>query len=324
MNQKVLFIRTTERCNANCFMCNYAGSKVGHTLSIEEMTKLIDKLKKYNYKLIRFTGGEPLLNNYLKDFIKMLKKEKYKTSVITNGFLLPNRIDELARAGLDQIIISIDGADSELNDKLRGVKGIFDRAIEGIKIIKEKYPKIHVRVNTVVSNLNINSLCQMNDLFISLGVDEWALTPLKEDYNCYEGNEEEYIKKYKEFINYVETHKTPKLIGYSKYWGGRTEKEIKDLFYNNVHFIPNKPCELVNLVSFYIPSKKLLLPCNSLGHRIHEVSDFVDLEEDMFEKCAKMAKWLRKCGQKKCSGCSPINVYLTDFPKTIDEDMWGF
>ena len=76
MNQKILFIRVTENCNANCFMCNFAGNKNGHIMSICEMSELIKELEKYDFKLIKFTGGEPLTNPYLKDFIKMLKNKK--------------------------------------------------------------------------------------------------------------------------------------------------------------------------------------------------------------------------------------------------------
>lgn len=324
MNQKILFIRVTENCNAKCFMCNFAGNKNGHMMSISEMFELVKKLEKYNFKLIKFTGGEPLTNPYLKDFIKMLKNKNYYTSIITNGFLLPKKIDELANAGLDQIIVSIDGVDKSSNDVLRGTDGIFDSAIKGIRICKEKYPNIHVRVNTVVSDKNIELLCQLNEMLLLENVDEWSLTPLKEDYNCYSGNEEKYIDIYKKFTEYVENHPTPKLLGYSKYWGGRNKKEIEDLFYRNIHYLPNNQCELVNRVAFYIPSKKLLLPCNSLGHRLYEVNQFLDSEMNMFDKCQMMADWLKKCGQKNCKGCSPINAFLAENPSIIDDDIWSF
>ncbi len=324
MEDKILFIRTTEKCNAKCFMCNYSGSNTGYSLSVEDMSKLIEDIKKSNFKLIRFTGGEPLLNNNLKDFIKMLKSENFKTSIITNGFLLPKKIDELVSSGLDQLIVSIDGMNSKLNDQLRGVPGIFNNAIEGIKICKSKYRNLIIRINTVVSDKNIDTLCDMNDFLLSLGIDEWSLTPLKENYNCYKGNEEKYITKYREFIKYVENHKTPRLLGYSKYWGGRTEKEIHDLFFKNIHYTPNTMCELVKHVAFYIPSKKLLLPCNSLAHRLEEVETFIGNEMDMFDKCDRMANWLQKCGQKNCKGCSPINVYLAENPDILKNDIWGF
>ncbi len=324
MKQKVLFIRTTEKCNAKCFMCNFAGSTKGHTLTIEEMKTLIKKIKGKNFRLIRFTGGEPLLNINLPEMISMLKKEGYLTSVITNGLLLPKKIDLLAKAGLDQIIVSIDGSDENLNDNLRGVKGIFKNSIEGIKKCKNNYPEIHVRVNTVVSNLNIDKLSLLNEMLVSLGVDEWAITPLKEDYNCYEDNVEYYINEYKKFLDYVDKNKIPRLLGFSKYWGGRTEEEINDLFYKNIHYKPNTICGLVDRVGFYIPSKELLLPCNSLGHRINEVDKFLDSKDDMFERANKMSKWLQKCGQKKCKGCSPINVFLAENPNIIDDDIWSF
>lgn len=323
-NPKVLFLRITENCNAGCFMCDFAKNDDGHMLSKNEYDKLLSEIKGSSYKMIRMTGGEPLINPNISYFIEQAKKNGYLTSIITNGLLLNKKIDSLAQAGLDQITISIDGNTSELNDSSRGVNGIFDLSIKAIKKCKEKYPHIILRVNTVVSNRNINSLIEMNELFLSLNVDQWEIIPIKDDYNCYADDPDKYIKLYKEFTKYTLENNTPNLLGYSRYWGGRDEKEIIDLFYNNKHYVPKVGCNLVNNVSFYIPSDDLLLPCNCIPHRLNEVSEFVEGEIDKFSKASNMAKWLNKSGYKQCTGCSPINTYLAENPQCIDENIWSF
>ena len=105
---EIMFIRVSENCNANCFMCDFGFNNNEKEISIDEFEKILSIAIKSNYKLIRFTGGEPLLHKKLCYFIKRCDENGVKTSVITNGLLLNNRYKELIDAGLNQVIISLD------------------------------------------------------------------------------------------------------------------------------------------------------------------------------------------------------------------------
>jgi MoaA/NifB/PqqE/SkfB family radical SAM enzyme len=60
------------------------------------------------------------------------------TRLSTNGYLLTRACAaELKRAGLNQCGISIDDADPSVHDRLRGLPGAFERAIEGFRYLRE-------------------------------------------------------------------------------------------------------------------------------------------------------------------------------------------
>lgn len=59
-------------------------------------------------ELVRFTGGEPLLCDQLPQYIRMCHELGIKTSVITNGLLLEDKLSSLVDNGLNQIIITTD------------------------------------------------------------------------------------------------------------------------------------------------------------------------------------------------------------------------
>lgn len=84
-----MYIRVSENCNSHCFMCHFAGTSNALNIGDEQYDKLLNHMKKKNYKMIRFTGGEPLLHKNIIWFIKKAKEIGVKASIITNGYLLP-------------------------------------------------------------------------------------------------------------------------------------------------------------------------------------------------------------------------------------------
>ena len=80
--------------------------------------------------------GEPLLNKYLEDIIRIIKKSKVadNLAVITNGTLLNEHVGQrLVEAGLDEVRISVNGLTSEdyKNNTNRNVD--FEKLVQGIK-----------------------------------------------------------------------------------------------------------------------------------------------------------------------------------------------
>jgi len=71
----VLFIRVTENCNAGCFMCGFGKSKKQLYMSVETMREVAAQAKKTGIKVVRFTGGEPLLHQELTTFMKIIKEQ---------------------------------------------------------------------------------------------------------------------------------------------------------------------------------------------------------------------------------------------------------
>ena len=305
---KIMFIRVIENCNANCFMCNYARETNGKELTELEFNNLIKEMKKSEYQLIKFTGGEPLLHKGLKNFIKISKINGYKTSIITNGYLLKNKYKDLIDSGLDHITISLD-----------------NKIINSIKEIKKYKSNVKIRINTVGSYLNIFDLIDIYKLLSELYIDQWVITPLKSTINYWNINMiDKYYEAYLEFKKYVSEKNEIQLLGYTRDWAGRNKEEFINLIKNNKLYRPNGKCYLVDKLRFYIPSKGILIPCNSAAHRLDEIQTSIDSKNGLEENAKIMAEWLKEFGSKKCTGCGPINVWLAENPELLDDDVFSF
>src|SRR5712691_7638523 len=103
----------TRRCNIDCGYCNEY-DKVSPPVPTDTMRRRIDKLASLGTSVVAFSGGEPMLHPDLDDLIRHIRARGMLAGLITNGyFLVPKRINELNRAGLDFLQISIDNVEPD-------------------------------------------------------------------------------------------------------------------------------------------------------------------------------------------------------------------
>jgi len=84
----------------------------------------------------------------------------------------------LRDAGLTTASISIDGADAQSHDSLRGVGGAYHDALNGAKALKEV--GITFQINTTLTNANVTSLPRIYATVLESGASAWhvfALVP---------------------------------------------------------------------------------------------------------------------------------------------------
>lgn len=81
---------------------------------------------------IAFMGlGEPLLHPRFPDMVRAAKERGLRTEVTTNALLLDDTMAAaLLEAGLDQLVVSIDGASAEAFGRVRGVS--LSRVVENV------------------------------------------------------------------------------------------------------------------------------------------------------------------------------------------------
>ena len=311
----IMYVRVTDKCNSGCFMCRYARGKGSFQIDMLKYDKLLDSIRKTgSFKMIRFTGGEPLLVTNLPLMIKKAKEQGLLTSIITNGYLMPNNYKELIDCGLDQIIFSLDGSSAEVHDKLRNFPNSFNNIISSIKLVKEYNKDLKIRVNTVASKYNIADLCSLYDLLAKNNIDSWSIIPIRTSTDGWnDGFEEKYIKYYKDFIKYVKGNKSSlKFLGYSLEWAGRNDEEIHNMFYNNKFYGPMGKCKAVNIIRFYVPDRDAIIPCNCASHRIEQIDVNIEKIKYLDERTEIMRCWLSENGPTKCKACEPLNAYISD------------
>ncbi len=91
-------------------------------------------------------GGEALLREDLERLCRASREAGMITTVITNGYRLPERAEELSRE-IDCIIGSLDYPEPGRHDAFRGMPGLFDRALDGIRALRRTIPYPKVIVN---------------------------------------------------------------------------------------------------------------------------------------------------------------------------------
>ncbi len=130
-------------------------------LSLAIFKKVVDEISFFQPQVC-IVATEPLLYSQIISATEYVKEKGLKLSITTNGFLLNKYAEYLFKAGLDDLWISLDG-NRGLNDFIRGIKGSFDRAIQGIRLIndlkermKSQKPKIYI--NFTISDLNCDHL----------------------------------------------------------------------------------------------------------------------------------------------------------------------
>jgi len=155
---KYLFLSTWHECNANCTHCyEKFSNKKKSQLSTQEVKTIIDQFYKLNGILIYFCSGEFLMRTDALELIEYSRKKNILVCVVTNGLLLTEEyIKKLKNTDLNRLVVSIDSASSETHDKNRGVKGIFDKATQGLK--KASEIGIKTQIWTYISKSNYSEL----------------------------------------------------------------------------------------------------------------------------------------------------------------------
>jgi len=162
--------------------CRHCGSDCRTEENIPDMPaadflKVTDEVRKHynpNKLMIVITGGEPLIRHDLEYVGYELYKQGYPWGMVTNGFALTQkRFDNLLKAGLRSITVSLDGLEQSHN-WLRQRNTSFAKAIEAIKMISLT-PDIVSDVVTCVNAHNFEELPQIKTLLQSLGVKLWRI-----------------------------------------------------------------------------------------------------------------------------------------------------
>lgn len=129
-------IYITEECNLRCKHCAIVEGKMPPTtLTSDEIRRLIDEhTTNYDNPTISFLGGEPLLRDDCLDLLDYAATKTTKTTISTNGHLVSVEIAERLATSGAQVQVSLDGADPEVHDFIRG-KGSFEKAWGAIERI---------------------------------------------------------------------------------------------------------------------------------------------------------------------------------------------
>lgn len=160
-----VIIQYTNQCNATCPQCSMRKTEAYErsTLSEDEICKMIDSAARQKIQALSFTGGEPFLNT--PSLIRMIQYAS-NTNIPyirtgTNGFMFTNSdnsnytdkihrfAEKLSKTRLRNFWISIDSADPQTHEQMRGLKGVIRGIEKALPIFHEYgiYPAANLGIN---------------------------------------------------------------------------------------------------------------------------------------------------------------------------------
>ncbi|MEY2691054.1 MAG: hypothetical protein RLZ80_321 [Actinomycetota bacterium] len=149
-----LRVSLTDRCSLRCTYCmpfNFDKWLPNETLlTATEIVKVIEIAVSQGIKEVRLTGGEPLLRPDIVEIVSRINSLETvpELSMTTNGVALAKFANDLAKAGLKRINISLDTLDWERFKRLT-FRDRYDDVIEGIAAAKSA-GLAPIKINTVL------------------------------------------------------------------------------------------------------------------------------------------------------------------------------
>jgi len=164
----------TYECDCKCPFCHAFQNNLCSLLPDENM-KVLKKLISFGTKKITWTGGNPLLYNGLFDLMQYAKTNGIKTSIATNGTKLDEEKLKQLNNITDTLIIPLDAIDKFIQDKMGRPVNQFDLVKFILGVISENTFNYKVRINTLVSKINISNILEIADELLKYNIDKWRL-----------------------------------------------------------------------------------------------------------------------------------------------------
>lgn len=180
---RLLFWETTTGCNLECLHCRRL--EVSHELSKNDLTteqgkQLIDQIVSVGNPVLVLSGGEPLMRPDIFLLAEYAKNKGMPVALATNGTLVDTEMAKrIADNGFDRVSISLDGADAQTHDVLRGQAGSFEKALQGLKNLREV--GVPTQINCTIARHNkdqIEDILKLGDLVGAVAVHYFLLVPV--------------------------------------------------------------------------------------------------------------------------------------------------
>ncbi len=179
-----VYVEPTTRCNLSCRTCiRNSWSEPAGVMEPRLYRRLIEDLGEVpSLQKVSFWGfGEPLLHPNIVEMVSMAKELGAETQLITNALLLEKAIGEgLVSAGLDSLVVSIDGASAEAYTDVRSGADL-DLVKQNVSHLRKARQRSRrhnpeIGIEFVIMRRNVGELRNLRQLALSLGASFIVLT----------------------------------------------------------------------------------------------------------------------------------------------------
>ena len=158
-----LLIYVSDLCNLRCEMCPHHNGKTNDFSFQKELTKefmtpeLLEKIyQKFPESIFVMLGGvgEPLMNPYFKDLVRITAKNKKKMNLITNGVLLNEEMADylLSNKYVNQISVSLNASTPEEYISICKINK-FNEVCKNIRYLVKRKKELKSNAEIVVSGV---------------------------------------------------------------------------------------------------------------------------------------------------------------------------
>ena len=160
---------TTNACNMYCDHCyREAGCKAEEELSTSEAKTMLEQIARAGFKIMIFSGGEPLLRPDILELVAYATKLGLRPVFGTNGTLITlDMAHKLKAAGTMGMGISLDSMDAKKHNEFRKFPNAWEGAVQGMKNCREA--GLPFQIHTTVMDWNSHELEAMTDFAVELG-----------------------------------------------------------------------------------------------------------------------------------------------------------
>ena len=160
---------TTNECNLKCEHCYQdADVKQARELNTAEGKKLIDEIARAGFRVMIFSGGEPLMRPDIYELVEHAVSRGLHPVFGTNGTLITREVAQrLKDAGARALGISVDSLDAEKHDRFRGLENAHRLTLEGIENCKAV--GLPFQIHTTVVDWNRSEICAITDFAQEVG-----------------------------------------------------------------------------------------------------------------------------------------------------------
>ena len=161
---------TTNKCNLTCKHC-YQDARpdaCANELTTDEARALIDQIAAAGFKIMIFSGGEPLMRPDIYDLVAYAASKGLRPVFGTNGTLItPEVAGHLKESGACAMGISLDSLDRAKHDSFRGLEGAWDATVAGMRACREV--GLPFQIHTTVLDWNEHEVCDITDFAVEHG-----------------------------------------------------------------------------------------------------------------------------------------------------------
>ena len=170
-----LRVSVTDNCNLRCVYCMEEKDNIflkkENKLTDDEIYRIVKESASLGIKKIRITGGEPLVRTGIVELIGRINSIPgiEEINMTTNGILLYDKVEALAKNGLKGVNISLDSLKKERFKTLTR-RGELSSVLKAIDKCLEY--NLKVKINTVmVNDINKDEIIDFVDMTKNKAVD---------------------------------------------------------------------------------------------------------------------------------------------------------